>query len=199
MDRDLDEAFQDVRRAYRLIAAYQRRALDIVDELVRQFEKFQFYYWSPVQFAPPPRRSSDPVGRWAWDGLPYYCFSCLYLPVGAKLDEPKKGEWRLKINIDADTGYSAGDDEPDPTKFRDVTECESLLRLYGWRCEADDNVGDWYYGLWDVDDWPKTEGVLQPVEKGNYSVGFQAHRLSEITSENDLPGIARSFSKMMES
>jgi hypothetical protein len=129
---EIDAVLCDVRKAYRLIHLYQRRVLDVCREIIEAFEsELSFYYWASSQFEMPPRRRTDPVGKWAWDFLPLYDFAVVYRPEDVDYKSPKVNDWMLEVRITADSGYvTAGEIESDPRDFQDVAGCESCVRLY---------------------------------------------------------------------
>jgi hypothetical protein len=133
--QDLAAALTDVRRAYRLVYAYQRRMNDLVAEIDAALTQdgLEFELWRPVFNAPPPR-SGTPYfrGRWAWDMLPGYATQVHWCdPTG------KKGRRRrvvLQAVVDSGATFDAA--EPDPADFEAADACESQLRIGLWTTTA---------------------------------------------------------------
>ena len=72
-----EDALRDVRDAYRIVHAYQRRILDTMNLIGDAFPEASFYYWDCHNYSHPPQRRSDIRKGWAWDGLPMHAFSVL--------------------------------------------------------------------------------------------------------------------------
>jgi len=86
--KEIDNALQDVRKAYRLLYLYQRRTMNIVQRITKEFD-CQYYGWVPYKFYRPPKfGTKDIFNRWAWDMLPMYDVSFLFLKTGADLTCP---------------------------------------------------------------------------------------------------------------
>jgi hypothetical protein len=160
-DEDAKSALLDVRKAYRLIFLYQRRILDLVKVIKKQFEQHVFYQWSPCNCDPPPIRDSDPLKRWAWDFIPMYDFSILYLPSNAASNgKPQPGDWMLEIHFLTDDGFPHEQEpEPnpsDPTEFRPVQSSASTVVLAAYLCTKAVK-GNWFWDVWNEMDWQKEE------------------------------------------
>ncbi|MBB3020417.1 hypothetical protein FHR70_003498 [Microvirga lupini] len=158
---ELSTALTDVRRAYRLLWSYQRRALDIIRLIADGFDGHEFYLWEPVNNDRPVGRLKDPTTRWAWDMLPMGKMTYLCLPQGAERNHPKAGEWMLEITLDSDTGFSDPEtgEEPDPQDFTDVAKSVSKIRLVAWQCTSSADL-NWYEDVWNSTDWPDQDGEL---------------------------------------
>lgn len=71
---ELNNALADVRRAYRLVHAYQRRVSDLMTQVDQTLSAtgLSFVQWRPLFNKASPRTSTPffSGGRWAWDMLP---------------------------------------------------------------------------------------------------------------------------------
>jgi len=153
---DFEAAIEDVRRAYRIVWAYQRRVLDVIEAITTEFPETRHYWWQTNSFdCLPARKTTDPLGRWAWDGLPLYNFSILRLSEdGPDRYLPKLGRWMLEISHNADHGWDEeASGEPDASRFPQVDTVVSSLSVCLWRCDA--NTGqEWWAGAWnDIEGW----------------------------------------------
>lgn len=168
MQAELDHAMTDVRRAYRLIWSYQRRAMHLVQLMGDQFSEMSFFLWSNNRCENPPRADVNPMRGWAWDMLPLYGASFLYLPHGADRTNPRKGDWMLDICILADTGfqYDVDDNEPDQSSFVEPLLARSELCLIAWQCTAD--ISTSWRSIWKNNDWP--DGNEVPLEHPDASI-----------------------------
>lgn len=159
-NHEIDNALCDVRKAYRLLSLYQRRVLDLCNEIVGAFETtLNFYQWTPSQYEITPRRGTQPTARWSWDFLPLYDFCVLYLPEGENNNTHNPGDWMLVIHITADSGFQTdGASEPDPRDFDSPEQCESTVRLYIYRC-SEALEANWYYRIYNENDFPQDNGA----------------------------------------
>lgn len=118
-ESELTRQFVEVRRAFRLVHAYQRRLLDLLrlvgDRVRAAYPDPNFGMWSPSGYSAPPRSDVDITrGKWAWDFLPLYRFQLDW----RSSDRPKAGALLVGLRHEADTGYgSTGPGEPDSLKF----------------------------------------------------------------------------------
>lgn len=100
---DLVGALAQVRAAYRLIHAYQRRILDLLAVLDEELGRLrlEFVEWRTPYYNAPVRSDSKPFrGRWAWDLLPGYSFWCSW----ENTDKTKP--WRrIFVHVATDTVF----------------------------------------------------------------------------------------------
>ncbi len=157
--QDLELALRDVRKAYRLVWAYQRKVMDLVQVISDEFETHDFYAWAPFATARPGQLSTNPMRhKWAWDALPFYKASFLYKGINASNQELKANDWLLEIMLDADDVDfdELGRGEPDAAKFPDAATTKSMLTLMAWKCTEDTSL-NWYYGVWEKQEPPEND------------------------------------------
>ena len=165
---DLTPAMENVRRAYRVVAAYQRRTFSTIKLIEAKFPEVGFYYWTPRLYKQPPQRASSPVDRWGWDGLPFYDFSILYTE--RELDDgyrPLRGRWMLDVHVQSDSGYDdETSGEPNGETFDAAEDSETNLSLTAWRCDGDQFSNRNWYSVWKDVDWPEESDVATDVGGG---------------------------------
>lgn len=150
MNTEIESLLVDVRRAYRLLAIYQRRLLDLGTNAAVLLG-FEFGSWAP-QTNRPAATQSDPSERWVWDLLPAHRAKFNYQP---KV-EPSPSEWMLTIDHDPDTGFrSAGSKEPDPALFEPAMASRSLIKLHAFAIKQGSLKGDGgrsahWYSIWNA-------------------------------------------------
>jgi len=115
------EALCDVRKAYRLIFAYQRRVLDSIRLLTQEYEVL---YGGP-KFAGRPKFKRFEFDRWSWDYLPLYQ-TIFKFRINA--------EYELSIYINADNGFFLKDrgnhlDRTNLNRFEDAENSNSYITL----------------------------------------------------------------------
>lgn len=148
MSMELESVLIDVRRAYRLLAIYQRRLLDLGTNAAVLLG-FEFGFWEPATNRPSATQS-DPSERWVWDLLPAHRAKFNYQPSA----KPAASEWMLTIDHDPDTGFrSAGSKEPDPALFEPAAASRSLIKLHafaikGGQPSADGGTSAQWYSIW---------------------------------------------------
>lgn len=195
---ELDGALVDVRRAYRLIWAYQRRVFDIVRVVTDGFENHKFLFWEPHEFEPPPRRMSDPRAKWAWDMLPDYAFSVILYPIGGERGRPQEGQWMLEISIVSDDGYEPDDDvEPDATAFRDPSKCASSLNLCAWQCTSSRDI-DWVADVYDQLYWPEKEGEVEEHADPPFRLIWRSFNLATLSDKPAIEGAVCEFKHTLQ-
>lgn len=129
---ELKQALAQVRTAYRLLHAYQRRIFDLLSVLdgVLASAKVPFQQWNTSYHNPPTKSDKSPFARkWAWDFLPGYDFYCLW-----ENAEAKQGWRRIAIEVASDTSFEAQKrnqpfGEVDPAVLPPVEETTSALWL----------------------------------------------------------------------
>jgi hypothetical protein len=165
---ELKAALTDVRRAYRLVYAYQRRVFDLAGAIAEPLEAagFEFEHWEPTLFATPGKSFYKP-DKWAWDFLPAYSFRSTwnrFRPSDVR---------RASLTIVADTGFEKKRAEPDPADFVPPEKALSELWLNLWRSEV-------------TPPWEKTVAAL--ASAGEIADG-QEHKL-------DVGGVACQFRRL---
>lgn len=138
---ELEATLRTVREAYRVVHAYQRRVLDMMAALDREFatRQLSFSWWSPACTLRPPERSSRSVlgDRWAWDLSPGVAMSFAWS------HEPSaNAPWRrvLVLPIAEWIARSNAGGEPDGDSLGDASERRSKIVV---RCEAASGRIDW--------------------------------------------------------
>ena len=167
---DLAAALTDVRRAYRLIYAYQRRVSDLLQEVSSTLgaRGLEFYWWEANLFGGVGRGGTPffAAGRWAWDMLPGYAPHCDWRSAAGP------DQRRVVVVIRADTGFLAKQGEPDPATFAQVEASRSELQIFLCRATGGTLAPD-AYNAWDqtwADAWETVKG-LGDLRDGRDHVG----------------------------
>lgn len=155
---EFERSLQDVRLAYRLLAVYQRRLLDTVDFIFKQFGTSEGkWYGHFSQVASSGKRRS--LDCWSWDWLPMY-FS-QFKSLEQKIGEDK---YYLQIIHMADSGYfdvakSTKIRRIDVDQFGPVVSSESKLFF---TFSKNDNEAPLHFILKDrIDTMPLKELVVE--------------------------------------
>lgn len=194
-DHDLRQALIDVRKAYRLIWLYQRRAVDII-KLINKAFGHKFYVWETEDSIGkmPGQKTTDPFGdnKWIWSTLPLYRMSLLYLPPSLEPNRQIMGEWMCEIFVETDTGFSENEDEtePAPANFTPADESNTFLRLYAWYCTQDGTL-NWFDGIWNEMDGPEQDDEVT-AEHPNVPIKI-LRKSFELSKLNDEPSVERAI------
>ncbi len=197
---ELSLALTDVRRAYRLLWAYQRRMLDTIHVIADAFEEHAFYVWTPTYFDPPCRYTKDPLENWAWDMLPMVAISYLCLPFGADRNRPKAGEWMLEIYLVSDTGFELLEtrNEPDSKAFEPAEMTASEIWLYAWQCMASVEL-NWLAKVWGPLDRPNEEGILVELKQHPFRVLGKKFDISTLSDRDAIKRAVVEFRAIISS
>lgn len=156
--------------------------MDLVQLFEDDFPSHKFYVWSPLAYGRPAQLSTSPIHKWAWDALPFYKVSFLYITIESDPNHPKLGDWMLELTVDTDdvvfTDYS---NEPDASRFPDANSTNSTLRVVAWQCTEDMNF-NWYHSIWSKGEWPENNDEL--FQQPEYPV----QSISITVPLDDLPG-----------
>jgi len=192
--QNLEPVLKDVRYAYRLIAEYQRRALDTMATLAEQFDGATFFGWEPVHHASALRTDTNPFEVTPWRMLPLL-FSSILFELEAE-EWPAKSHL-LEINHCADSGVEGVEGQylPDlePSDLPDPGGGQSTVSLYLWVQTGEAKL-HWYNDFWAVSSLPyppdgeKIEG--QSLGVRGFGREFDIAALHE---RPEIEGAARSF------
>lgn len=150
----LNDALCDVRKAYRIIVAYQRRIIDMAKIIQNSFGYKYFYRVNHNYNA---TGTGSPTNRPSIDMLPLYTgLSMFFLPQESDPHSPKKNEWMLEVIFYNDTGFkNIYGQEPDITSFNDADKSESKLWLCAFGVIEDLNNMNWYDQVYQNTKWPE--------------------------------------------
>lgn len=187
--RSIDEILPEVRTAYRIVAAYQKRILHICDYIVGRFPEFEFDFWGPEHWALPHSRKLLPSqGKWTVDALPLYSFSII-------LTEPNFG-YAIEILHCADTGLDDIEDysDFDVTNMDDIEDTTTTLSLIGWRMTGLSERQNWRKVYGDCS-WPEDDDILEQTEiEGVENIRRQIG-VEDLRSREDIDQFVDSFRK----
>jgi len=194
---DIETALADVRKAYRLVYLYQKRSLDIVQRIAKEFQ-CEFYFWTPIQFARPCKSGTFPSYRWVWDMLPMYDVSFLFLKVEADHDKQLLGDWMLEVRMISDSGYNhSTKGEPDPINFLDVEKSHTRIQICFYYASKENNF-DWYYGYWNTDGEYPEENVVSNDDEAGVKTLLKSYDWSEFTDESSIAAKTNEYKQLLK-
>jgi len=197
-NEELSNALVDVRKAYRLLYLFQRRILDLVDQLSGKLE-LKFWYWWPSGNELAIRAADDPCGRDAWKMLPLFDARFFYLPRGVNVpDSPQKRQWFLGLLLSPDDGHSEGGrGEADPAKFADPAQCRSRIYLYAF-IVLNNVQGNWdtIYNAHKNSKWPKEGPAVDANDE--VRVVCLSSDLASLADASDVDSFAIRFRELVE-
>jgi hypothetical protein len=193
-DPALEDALTDVRKAYRLLWAYQRRIYDMVELAAGEFDDMNFYWWTTLHADRPVQSGTNPMnGRWAWDMLPMARVSYLFLSSDTDRNRTMPGQWMLEVHVDSDGGFEENEEgtEPDPETFASAAESASSMTLYAWYCTAESGR-NWLNGVYRVIDWPEDGEVMESAEPP-FRVFGKTMAIAELSTRADVTNFVHAF------
>jgi hypothetical protein len=193
---DLKQALLDVRKAYRLLFWFQRRILDLVQELSGKLGQ-EFYVWLPAGDNESIGWLRNPLQTSAWKMLPIHNASFLFLPPGADRNAPRKGEWLLEIQFYDDGEPEESWEEPTPQEFKDPTESHSKIYLYAFVAQQDLGAINWYHDLYYETDWPAVDEVPETTAEGLLAVGLSID-LADLPNSAAVENLAERFRNLVK-
>jgi len=99
MQENLNNAFVEVRKAYRLLADYQKKVLDLVDFIGNSFGRT--YAGGHSKYGDPtPRNGKGSLDLWSWDWLTMYFYEFSF-----GTENINNQELTFSVFIVSDTGY----------------------------------------------------------------------------------------------
>ncbi|CAM3317798.1 hypothetical protein [Polaromonas hydrogenivorans] len=142
-----------VKVAHRLCAGFYQRLLPTIKHVASELD-FTFWSWRPLETERPPRATTQPAEKWAWDFLPLFASEHIYrrsdgdvakvgdvaIIFSIYLDESFKKENRSKLGI-------AG--QPDPIV---LPMGEAVVEMSLYRCDQDN--GESFDSQWTGLGWP---------------------------------------------
>lgn len=167
---ELGQALVDVRKAYRLLYFFQRRMLDLLEELSGKLGQ-EFYYWLPAGDQGSIRAADNPMRTSPWKLLPMYNASFLFLPHGFEPDAPRKGQWLLELLFYDDGEPDGGGEEPNPAEFDDPAESHSKIYLCAF-ISQENLQKNWYSGIYVASEWPELDEVPEAKLDGVRVIGL---------------------------
>ena len=194
---ELTGALLDVRKAYRLLYLFQRRILDLVEQLSGMLGR-RFWCWLPAGMDEAIRGGASPSEKNAWKMLPLHNAEFFFLPPGAEPNaSPREGQWLLELSVTPDGGYTdGGRAEANPIEFTDPADCQSTIYLCAFIVKKDMAINWW--PLYQSSDWPKNEdGVAETVRDGVRAVGV-AIDLAALHDRTALEALSKRFRELVE-
>jgi hypothetical protein len=177
---DISAALLDVRKSYRLLWAFQRRALDLINEVSGHFSSHRFLRWENGCLDPVPNSRRNPADDNAWTFLPLLNASFLYEPIDSNPDFRKAGEWMLELALVPDTGLDEDAESEASVLSQPVDSSKSELEFYFWKCTKPMKIS--WSNVWHDHPWPTERNVA--VQQSERFLVYGAAMPLEILSED---------------
>lgn len=181
MTTPLDAALLDVRKAYRLLADYQQRILELLAFIRSELGAVPYHQ----HFRNTPPRGLE---RLELDGsggarlLPFNDVSALWLRHGGQEDPANqhlKGDLLIDVWVCSDSGNGM---ENKPTLSAEQSRSE--LRIYFFLCDQDtpENI-NWYYQVWNGTGYPPLGSMAPCDSTPGYRAYGEALALTDLADE----------------
>ncbi len=178
----IDSALLDVRKAYRLLADYQQRILELLG-FIREELGADYYYQIPRNRVPRSLDGLEVSNSAGQRFLPFNDMSVLWLRNGGQEDPVhchEKGDLLFDVWVRNDTGN--GEDTEEASI---VENSRSELRIYIFQClEPHKGPYNWRSQVWDLTYYPAMGEVLECDGNPGYRAYAEALDLSVCTDEN---------------
>ena len=155
----LSEELLNVRKAYRILYAFQNRVKTIVLKLEDELKKHEFSYWhGPVSR---PNSGTHPfINRWTWDAFPMHAVLLTYTPIE---DAPNTYPVIIEICADDTTFDEDSAKEPDPERIPlEESQCSISIKLY-----IDNEYADLV--TWDLANLENSDSILRLLKEARES------------------------------
>lgn len=191
----IEGALLNVRNAYRLLADYQQRVLELLGFIRETLgaRHYHYHYWKTV-----PRNHLEGLGRGDNDGQRFLLFNDLsFLWLRPRTHDQKdpvhfhrKGDLLIDVSVRSDTGDGAENE-----REMDAEDSVSELRIYFFLCvEPKEESHNWYDKVWNKTGYPPLGKMVECAIPGYYAYG-EALPLADLVNEES----ARSaITKMVE-
>lgn len=181
MTTPLDAALLDVRKAYRLLADYQRRILELLAFIRTELGAVHYHQ----HFRNKPPRSLNGLELDNSGGarlLPFNDVSVLWLRYNGQ-DDPasqhRAGDLLIDVWVCSDSGNGV-DEKP----ILSPEQSHSELRIYFFLCDGDAQENtNWYYQVWNGTGYPPFGSVAPCDSNPGYRVYGEALELTDLSGE----------------
>ncbi|MDV6343973.1 hypothetical protein [Nitrosomonas sp. Is37] len=182
MNPTLENALLDVRKAYRLLADYQQRLIELL-ALIREelgaSSYYQCYRNSPPRGFERLERSNDA----GWRFLSMSDVSVLWIRDGGQEDPihfHKTGDLLIDVVIRSDTGNGRHENN-----YALVEESSSELWIYFFLCKTPQNKShNWYQKVWDRTRYPQLNKAEVCENNPGYYMYGESLQLSDLSNES---------------
>ncbi|KAB2970790.1 hypothetical protein [Zoogloea sp.] len=181
MTTPLDAALLDVRKAYRLLADYQQRILELLAFIRTELGAVHYHQ----HFRNKPPRSLNGLELDNSGGarlLPFNDVSALWLRYNGQ-DDPanqhQKGDLLIDVWVCSDSGNGV-----DKKPVLGAEDSRSELRIYFFLCSEDvQENANWYYQVWNGTGYPPFGSVASCDSSPGYRVYGEAIALTDLSDE----------------
>lgn len=191
MSVSLDKALLDVRKAYRLLADYQQRVIELLALIREELGAVNYYQ----EFRNKPPRSFDRLERSddaGWRFLPMSDVSVLWRRDAGQEDPihiHQAGDLLIDVWVRSDTGNGM-DDEPELS----AEASTSQLRIYFFLCvEPSEESSNWYHKVWGQTNYPALGEAMACDENPGYRAYGEALQLSDLADETAVREVVKAL------
>lgn len=183
MNQDLNAALLDVRRAYRLLANYQKRQFDLLSYIRSKLDAIP-YYQDYVFSRQGDLRGLENQANAGLRFLPFLDISAIWLRHQNQEDFSDKhlpGDLMFGAWVRSDTGF---DKYQGIYKEETAEASKSILVLSVVICDVpNDNPGNWYIKVWNPLPYPEDGKVGTSESVPGYRVYSKSINLAELADQ----------------
>ena len=189
-DLSLSHALCDMRKAQRLVVAFNQRMLPIIECIASELNT-NFYYWQSLYNNNSCRGATNPAKKRKWDFSPLHNASFLYLSDNATSDHNLSPDgYLLAFHLITDTAIDdAFNKENKAWNPIDITvpseESRSLLRIYIFQPSEVKKQKEGWWKLYANNPWPECNGDIMLLEQGGTAMGVEVD-IAELVSQDEI-------------
>lgn len=179
-ENEMKLVLQDVRKAYRLIADYQQRIVELLDFIKTELGAEHYYHYQPHSYSSQSIYKIYNDENVGWNFLPMTKMCLLW-------HKTKSGTYDWQNNIQQnDLGFAVeirSDEKPNDEAS--VEDSHSELQIFVYRCIKYTRRNNWYVDVWDKFTYPDFGEVVE-VKNGDgieYQIYGEKLDLSELDSQ----------------
>ena len=202
LENEVKQALQEVRKAYRLLWLFHKRAFEIVGTIKDYFGAPYYYSSMPNK---PGQPGTDPFGRWTWDMLPMQQMSFLFCH-RSNLEKghnyPQKGDMLLAVSLIVDSGrddLNYRNVDANPMDFKPVDECKTYIRINVYVCYENIEDRNWYWHIWNTVPYPDTGECLKHSTVSGIKIYGKVIDLSLLHSKDAINSKMKEFTEDVQS
>ena len=195
--QQIEDAFVDIRNAYRLLTLFQRRVIDL-SKYISEALDCQPYWWDNCNLE--VRSNKHPVERNIFDMTPLYTGTyMLFLQNGSDPNNIKVNDMLLEIQVEIDSCLEdrVGEKNLDVSKLSNTKNCESYIYI-GSIISHKNETKNWLHDVYKKLDYPnaKLEEVTTKEQNGYTLLSYKG-RLNEFFSKNSIDNFLSEYKKII--
>jgi uncharacterized protein PM0109 len=193
---DMNLILQDVRKAYRLLADYQQRIIELITFIKKELDIEHFSYYFPNYYT---LRYIDKIYNGESEiGLRFLPMMDFRLLLHKTKNISNNNVWQYNFQKDDlfFEIYVASDDGKEDKL--PICDSRSKIRIYIYKCLKYKRKNNWYHDVWEMSEYPEF-GKVTPFQDKSGEIEYQIYGesldLSEMYDEESVRSTLDAFRK----